>query len=77
MELVEFSTKGGGGGGVRMGRFSTKKKEKKKNAKMIRMVQFIQKTEDLNFLSLGGSGQVFGLIVYFIFISFYFYGDIF
>ena len=34
---------------------------------MIRMVQFIQKTEDLNFLSLGGSGQIFGLIVRFYF----------
>ena len=35
-KIVEFSTKGGG---VRMGRFSTKKEKKiKKNAKMIRMV---------------------------------------
>ena len=63
-KIVEFSTKGGG---VRMGRFSTKKK--KKNAKMIRMVQFIQKTQDVNFLFLGGSGQIFGLIVRFYFIS--------
>ena len=37
--------------------------------KMIKMVHFIQKTQDLNFLLLGGSGQIFGLIVLFYIIS--------
>ena len=70
IKLVEFSL----GGVVRIGQFSTKEKKIKKNAKMIRMVKFIQKTEDLNFLLLGGSCQIFGLIVrfYFNFILFYF-----
>ena len=55
-----------------MSQFSTKKK---KNAKMIRMVHFIHKTQNLNFLLLGGSGQIFGLKVRFYFYSilFYFY----
>ena len=39
---------------------------------MIRMVQFIQKTEDFNFLLLRGSGQIFGLVVRFYFNLFYF-----
>ena len=68
------------GVGVRMGQFSTKKnKEKEKKGKTVRMVQFIQKTQDLNILLLGGSGQIFGLIVRFNFnfISIYFYGHIF
>ena len=57
---MEFSTKGGSG----WVDFPLRKKEEK-NAKMIRMVQFIQKTEDLNFVSLGVSGHIFGLIVRF------------
>ena len=40
-----------------MGRFSTKKTIKIKNSKMIRMVYFVQKTEDLNFSLLGGQQE--------------------
>ena len=61
-KLVEFSTKEGGGSG-----WVDFPLRKKTNAKMIRMVHFIQKTQDLNFLLLGGSGQIFGLIVRFYF----------
>ena len=32
---------------------------------MIRMFHFIQKTQDLNFLLLWGSGQIFGLILFY------------
>ena len=55
---MEFSTKGGGG--IGWVDFPLKKK---KNANMIRMVQFIQKTQDFTFLLLEGSGQILGLIV--------------
>ena len=54
-KLVEFSTTEGGGSG-----WVDFPLRKKKNAKMIRMVHFIQKNEDLHFLLLVGQVKFSG-----------------
>ena len=56
--------------GVRMGRFSTKKKKGKKKYKDDQNGPIHPENSRLNFFIIGGSGQFFGLIVRFYFILF-------
>ena len=59
-KIVEFSTKRGA---VRMGRFSTKKKQKQKECKDDQNGPFHPENLRLTFFIIRGSGQIFGLIV--------------